>query len=309
MKKLDSIIKVIAILLAINLIVSCGDPGITVAENKFESKIVIEGFLYPHKEISIILTKNFPLNNNTSFNVFDLIIDNAAAQITDLASGLTYALTYNPQTLTYDYTGNDLQIEYGKSYLLNVSAEIEGKQLTASSVTNVPQAGFEIIESSSQLGQLQYRESDNNGEIKNFKIAFTRSEKIGFYVISILSLDASDTTFVYDNPYNNYDQSDVNFFFDDLVASFEWSQNLPLNPAQEPIISKQEIQWIGLSFYGRYRAIMYAGDQNFKDFFLTHSTVQTIDGNFYEPSFHIKGDGIGVFGSAITDTVYFEIIK
>ena len=37
--------------------------------------------------------------------------------------------------------------------------------------------------------------------------------------------------------------------------------------------------------------------------------VQEIDGNFHEPVFHIDGDGIGVFGSAVTDTVYFSVTQ
>ena len=65
MKKLTQITKIISALIALNLLSSCGDPDITVAENEFESKIVIEGFLYPNKDINIILTKNFPLNKNT----------------------------------------------------------------------------------------------------------------------------------------------------------------------------------------------------------------------------------------------------
>jgi len=37
--------------------------------------------------------------------------------------------------------------------------------------------------------------------------------------------------------------------------------------------------------------------------------VQEIDGNLHEPAFHIEGDGIGVFGAAVADTAYFEIVR
>ena len=96
---------------------------------------------------------------------------------------------------------------------------------------------------------------------------------------------------------------------DDLNFFIDWMQNLPADPAQEPVISRLKIRWIGLPFYGNYRGIFYAADQNFKDFFLTHSTVQDIDGNFHEPVLHIQGDGAGVFGAAVVDTVYFEVVR
>ena len=69
-----------------------------------------------------------------------------------------------------------------------------------------------------------------------------------------------------------------------------------------------EILWADTWFFGHYRAILYAGDINFKHYYLTHGNVQDIDGNLNEPKFHINGDGIGVFGSAAVDTVYFEIL-
>ncbi len=33
-----------------------------------------------------------------------------------------------------------------------------------------------------------------------------------------------------------------------------------------------------------------------------------MDGNFHEAKFNIDGDGIGVFGSVIADTVYVDVV-
>jgi hypothetical protein len=55
--------------------------------------------------------------------------------------------------------------------------------------------------------------------------------------------------------------------------------------------------------------IIYAADRNFRDFQITHELLQSIDGNYHEPAFHIDGDGIGVFGSAAVDTAYFEVLR
>jgi hypothetical protein len=55
--------------------------------------------------------------------------------------------------------------------------------------------------------------------------------------------------------------------------------------------------------------VVYAFDKNYKDFLITHDQVQEIDGNFHEPEFHFEGDGIGVFGSAIADTVQITVLR
>ena len=110
---------------------------------------------------------------------------------------------------------------------------------------------------------------------------------------------------MYDNPYRDDDADDVNFFLGELRVFFDWIQN-PVET--ERVLSSMRVNWFGLPFVGRYRAIVYAADGNFKDFFLTHATVQDIDGNFHEPILHVEGDGVGVFGSAIVDTVYFEVL-
>ena len=307
MKRLT--IQLVLAALVCTIFSACGDPQINAAKNEFEPKIVIQGYLFPEKPVEIILTRNFALQENNPFSVFDLIIENAAATISDLTENKVYHLSYDPNALSYKINENELIIDYGKTYRLDVEAEINGKRLSAHSTTTVPQQGFAVVESESRLGVLKYREKDENGDVKKFEIAYTRSENIEIYIESILALDASTSTFVYDNPFYDHDTSDVNFFFKELVSRFEWAQNQPKDPLQEPVISRQEIQWISLPFYGRYRAIVYAAERNFKDFFLTHSTIQTIDGNFFEPSFHINGDGIGIFGAAIADTVYFEVSR
>ena len=43
--------------------------------------------------------------------------------------------------------------------------------------------------------------------------------------------------------------------------------------------------------------------------FQTYKNVQEFDGNFHEPRINIQGDGIGIFGSAIADTVFLKVKK
>ena len=56
-------------------------------------------------------------------------------------------------------------------------------------------------------------------------------------------------------------------------------------------------------------AVAYATDANFKNFFLIHSTLQEINGNLHEPALNIGVDGVGVFGSAVADTSFFEVLE
>ena len=281
--------------------VNCGSPDVSVTGSGFEPKIVIQGYLYPGRGVSVLLTRNFPLRNG-DVNRFDLVLEEATAILTD-GSDRTFELEYEPTTLHHEYDGEDLVVDFGATYALSVDAVIDGKSLSAGATTTVPERGFSIAEESSLLVPLHYRERDLNGDLRQFEIAFARSPGVDFYALSLLALEASSESFVYDNPYRDDDADDVNFFLEELRVYFDWIQN----PA-ETALSSMRLNWFGLPFVGPYRAILYAADQNLKDFFLTHATVQDIDGNFHEPVLHIEGDGIGVFGSAIVDTVFFEVL-
>ena len=284
---------------------NCGDPVISIKEDDYTPKIVIEGYLFPGHEVGILITKNFPLNSKNRVNKFELLIEDADAKITNESTEREFQLRFNPETFLYGCIDEDLIIEYGRTYRLEIEAFVNGQNLSASCETTIPIQGFEIVQAESSLC---YRERDQYSNLKHFEIHFKRSKGIGFYAFSIMSLDASDSTYIYNNPYVENNPSEVNFFLNDLRVYSDWMQNLPIDPLQEPVISKKQLKWRSMLFYGMYEVIVYAGDENFKDFFLTHSVTQEIDGNFHEPRLHIQGDGIGVFASAIADTVYVEVL-
>lgn len=220
-------------------------------------------------------------------------------------AGAEYALTYNPDNATYEYDGSDLLIEYSKSYTLEVQAMIDGKELSARSTTTVPRPGFEILEEKSILGSMVYRQRDENGELIDFEITLNRSPGTTFYAFSLTALDADTSTFIYDNPFGDFNTDDVLDDFNDFKYTFDWIQDTPLEAGESTLEIFSFYTW----FYSDYRAIVYAADRNFKDFLQTHEQVQEIDGNFHEPAFHIEGDGIGVFGSAIADTTFFTVLR
>jgi len=140
----------------------------------------------------------------------------------------------------------------GQSYQLDAVAKILGDTLTTSTNTTVPSGGFRIAPEASLLQPMGYREENENDEPKLFRIAYERSPGVDFYAISITALDAGDETFVYDNPFFDYDTADVNFNMGKLQSTFEWAQNQPTDLSQAPEIDYLEIQWVGLPFFSRY---------------------------------------------------------
>jgi len=290
--------------IVLTLVTSCGESSINLGPETFEQKIVIQGFIFPGNKVeSIRLTKNFPLN--TTPNPAVLVISNADVKLTDMETGKEYKLTFNLKKLSYEYSGSDLTIGFDKYYKLTVNTNIDGKIYSASSITKTPKQGFSIDQNKSVSGIIRYRELDKNGNVKELPIVVNLSEGTSYYPISIVALQASDSTFIYDNAYREVKKEDVIKNLDNFKYQKRWMQNLnPLGTS-----AKYEINWLGIWFYSLYRVIVYAGDENFRLYSQTNSNVQEFDGNFHEPRINIQGDGIGVFASAIADTINFTVKK
>jgi hypothetical protein len=297
-------VYIIFSLLITLLLSSCGEGIVDIGADNYQSKIVVEGYLSPeHNVENIIIGRNFPLN--TTISVEEMFIMDADVKITAIETGKEYKLQFDPVRKSYYYSGNDLIIGYNKSYSLAVSATIDGKILTTTSITTTPLKGFCIDKNLSTLGEMYYREKDQNGNLKNFNLVFNPSPQNKFYAISIVSMNAAIDKFIFDNPYNDVDTNDVKDDLVDYQYQDVWISNLKTDALSQSHI----IEWVNTWFYGQYRTIMYAGDSNFKDYYITMNQLQEMDGNYHEPKLHLDGDGVGVFGSYIADTVYFTIKK
>ncbi|MFH1198150.1 MAG: DUF4249 family protein [bacterium] len=305
MKKLSFFIEsILASLSLVLLFTSCGESVVEIGQNTYSPKIVVEGYLFPERKVeNIKVTRNFALN--TQPNPYSLILYSADVRITDLESGVEYKLSYNPITFLFDNIEGNLSIGYDKSYKLSVTALVDGKHLQTSSVTRTPKKGFRILKEESILDSLHYIEKDSSGVEKQFKIIFKPSEGSTFYGISRVALDGSKQTYIEDNPYVEIDDEELDKRLTSMKYQFRWMQNV--NDYAERL--EHEVLWLGTWFYGSYRTIMYAGDENFRLFALTNKSVQEFDGNFHEPRINMTGDGIGVFGSCIADTVYYTVLK
>ena len=296
------------LLLLVIIVSSCGEGTVSVTNESYEPKIVIEGFLVANQKVEKIrIARNFPIDAN--LQRFDLIpdVDRTQVTITDVEKGTSYDLTFhiaeenNFDDYYWEYNRDDLIIECGKTYRLNVSAPIDGCILHASSTTTVPLQGLKIVQLN--YDRLHYRQQDENNQIVNFKVTIERSPGTTFYLTTMQALEANKSTYIYDNPYEDVKPEDVT----DDVSTFryDWIQNTPSTSGQ----SEFDIYWNSLRFYCKYEVIVYASDENYMSFLQTYNDVQEPDGNFHEPRFNIEGDGIGVFGSTIADTVYIEVLR
>ncbi len=290
--------KIFMLLLPALTLLACGEGKVTINESSYQPKIVIQGTLIPGQLARVKLRRNFPLN--AVIDTGDILLRNAQARIAD-AEGNEFELQFNSASGYYE--SPQLLVENGRTYILQVDATIDGKDLSANSTTKVPLPGFKILEHKSRLGSTGYRQEDDLGNLENLNIVFERSPDTDYYAASINALNADRSTFIYENVFVDLDSEDVDV--EDFKNTFTWIQDAPLEPGESKIDIFSFLTW----FYSPYQVIVYAADKNFKDFLSTNEQIQEIDGNFHEPAFHINGNGIGLFGSAVVDTAYFEIVR
>ncbi len=290
MKNIKSALVFFATLL---IFTSCGDPEIDISEVKYEPKIAVQGFVYPGEPVSdILIMRNFPLEENIS--ELSLILTPSGNSVSAYINGI--ALSYDPATGSY-YT-NDLTIDYNTAYTLEVNAVIDGNALHAKSTTITPANGFEVIEET--LGTIKYRS-------KPIEFNFHPSPGTDAYVFSIMADTARIDNFIYENPYfPDYDKKDLEDNFNNFRFQMRGMINIDSYNVDQ---IKNEIKLLDTWFYSSYTVIAYAGDKNYKDYIITAGNVQEFDGNFVEPEMHFEGDGIGIFGGAIRDTLTFILVK
>lgn len=281
-----------AALLAIAL-AGCSKSNVNLDNAAYDPKITVEAYLYPGRTVSDIkLMRNVPLN--ASVDTSTLYLTPSGNDVTATING--NALAFDPQTQTY--YDSHTEVGYGQSYTLDVSATINGIPLRTASTTVTPQKGFLVL--SSNLGDFVYGDS--------IGIRYLPSPGTGFYAFSIVSDTATTRNFIYNNGIlgKKLDSAGVAKNLNQYRFQYGTVDNINSHsniPYTFYVNSRRTL------FYGSYTVVAYACDQNLKDFLLTAPNVQEVGGNFHEPVEIFQGDGIGVFGSAIADTVIFTISK
>jgi hypothetical protein len=289
MKSLKSLsLAIIAVTLS-----ACGNPGVNINNAPYQPKIAVEGYLYCGQTVKDIrLMRNVPIG--TPVDAGKLSLTPSGDYVTATINGS--ALSFDPQTQTY--YNDQMAVEYGKSYKLEVSAKVDGVQLHTTSTTTTPLPGFAVAEKA--LGTFRYN-SDS------IAINFTPSPGTTDYIFSVVPDSVSTANFIYNNVFTSrLDSSMVAKNINNY--KFGGSMLTDISPQTRSSFSfkvENYFTW----FYTSYRVIVYAADKNFANYVLTAPSVQEFDGNFHEPVLIFQGDGIGVFASAIIDTVRFTIRK
>jgi hypothetical protein len=288
--------KLIRIFAAIVLLVSiagCGDPVVDINSVKYEPKISVEGYLFCGEAVKDIrIRRNFKIGTRVDSGY--LCLTPNENKVTATINGAR--LNFDPVKKTY--YNNQLSIENGKTYQIEIRAEIDGNQLYTSSKTTTPQKGFSVI--NRDLGTVKYRQSP-------LEVEFTTSPGTDLYIFSIIPDSAGVKNFIYDNPYlPELDSSDVSDDFNNY--RFQANTVADINSYNDNIYCFK-VKGYDTWFYSPYTMTVYAGDKNFRYYLFTAQDVKEFDGNFHEPIQIFEGDGIGVFASAIKETVHFRITR
>ncbi len=273
--------NIYALIVLTLLILSCGDPSVDIDNYGYEAKIVVEAFLFPGERIEHIrIMKNFEIGQEVdTLSLFLTPSENAVS-----ASINGVALDFNSNEKTY--YSDLLEIEFGETYELKISAQYNGQTLTAEASTTVPQKGFNITKDS--LGTFYYGFGNPVPQVE-----FNTSPGSDFYVFSIIADSASLENFIYDNYFiPDLDTSDVEESFNSFKHQAKFVANIDSYSSQNFSFN---IEIYDSWFYSSYRVIGYAGDENFRNFTFTAKNVKEFDGNFHEPILIFDDDGIGVF--------------
>lgn len=275
------------------VLAGCGKSGVDLNNAPYVPKIVVEGYLYCGQSVSHIkLMRNFPIG--AQIDTGGIYLTPSANNVQATINGTP--LSFDPATQTY--FNHNINVGYDQTYTLEVYANLDGSRLHTTSTTTTPEKGFRIMNRG--IGSFPY----NSPFIT---LGFVPSPGTSFYAFSIVPDSAGTGNFIYNNLFRqNIDSADVAKNLNNLKFQGTLEDGLDSHYAG---IFSLHIRSSQTWFYGKYTVIGYAGDSNFKDYVLTAPSVQEADGNFHEPILIFRGDGIGVFASAIADTATFTILK
>ena len=296
---------------------SCGEGVVEILNVSYQPKISIDGFLIPNQKVDKIhVFRNFKLDQD--LNDVDFFPENTTVSIMDNESGIDFDLSFhipsvfNPDSIDFEefyweYNGGNLSIEYGHSYTLTVNAEIEGQQLRTQSTTSVPQQGFVI--NSLNFSSLEFAQKKENGDFEFFEVSLQRSPGVTYYLATIRPLDTSFESLIVDHLGGEISKEMYDESFEEITFGRSNIQNTPRDEPGNIGESILRLFWFDFFFFSEYEIIVYAVDDNYREYLQTFQNVQEFDGNFHEAAFNFEGDGIGVFGSIIPDTTYIAVTR
>lgn len=275
------------------VLAACGDPDITLPTDNYKPKITVQAYIFPGEYVkNIRIMRNFPIGQEINPQTMFLTPEQNSVKVTIN----NIQLDFDPVTKTY-YSMNIL-VKEKTTYTIEISAQLEGKSLKTMASTTTPEKGFKFLVKN--LGTIAYTKN------KPY-VNFTTSPGVDFYALSIMADSAKVDNFIYENTFlKTQSREDVEKSFNNYKFQSKFFANLQSEVSKPYLFSIEDYDYW---FYSPYTVIGYAGDVNFRSFALSAGQVQEFDGNFHEPIRIFNNDGIGVFASAIKDTLKFKVVK
>lgn len=285
---LKNIYSVLIFLLLI-LLTACEDP----VPADYQPRNVVEALLIVDEPIkNIILLKTQPIRD--TFKYYQALIKDANVKIVEIDtngnSQEMYLAFGDENNMGYYYPDTNFKVKPHTTYKLEVTL-LDGSKIYGE--TKTP-ARFEWIKRGPKI--LQYpQDSVNLKTPDSIYIEWSKVENVSFYIISIKNLDTLEYGKYLNPPTEEknrriYRPWNEDFFFKE-VNNWAFIPN-----TRTPVV------WLSFKWYGLHEIKIFAPDENYLKWF-----IQSVGRGYYDYRLSsIKGNGLGVFGSAsiIRDTTF-----
>lgn len=271
------------VFLLVLFIVSCED----VAPTEYTPKYIVQGLLIvgePINDISLFQTQSL----RDSFIYDNSIIKTADVKI--IGDNRTFQLVFDNNSKKYIFPDSSYKVKELTNYSLEIKTP-DGKTLTSKTFT--PKAVDWIKRPENQI---QYP-LDTINLPSNYKISWTKSDTIQFYLIRIRPLDTLEYGKYLNPPTEEKNRRIMRSWIRRPEYYFRETTNWAFLPTTEVPIVWNSFKWFGLT-----EVRIYTPDANYLKWTLQSFAVR----DFNQLLNSIEGDAFGTFGSAatVTDTTF-----
>lgn len=280
---MKNLINLIGIILFSIIIVSCED----IAPTEYIPKYIVQGLLIvgePINDISLFQTQSL----RDSFIYENSIIKSADIKI--FGDGRTFYLVFDNNTKKYIYPDTTYKVKELTHYTIEIKTP-DGKILTGKTFT--PKS-IQWIKRPEKF--LQYP-LDTINLPSNYRISWTKSDTIQFYLIRIKPLDTLEYGKYLNPPTDEKNRRIMRPWINRPQYFFREITSWAFIPTTEVPVVWNAFKWFGLT-----EVKIYASDSNYLKWTLQNFASR----DFNQLVNSIEGDGFGTFGSAatITDTSF-----
>lgn len=272
-------IKKIAIsIFILALAAACSDEGLDPAET---NEVIIEGYLFAGASIDSLKVSQlipFITDEDESYEITD-------ANVNIRWAGNSFKLTPSQKNPgNYFYEDTDLRIVEGETYELNV--EYFDKLVTASTTVPVRPVDLEVSMDTLEIEPIDdFQDIFNQAEAEALEIYWS-NDVADYYYVLLENIEA--------------DPEDIN------TLDFDGFGDRNFSFVTEPTnLDVYNVNVFSLTQYGTYRAVVFHVSQEYVDLY---ETAEQDSRNLTEPLSNIE-NGLGIFTSFSSDTIYFEIVK